>query len=142
MNTKLACSISFAFLLFFCNQLLNAQSGVVESIFFKPGSYAIDKKYIPALNSLAKQAVSDSFIYVRIFAFTDTAGSEHYNDMLSEKRANAIYSYLSSRSRLDSTNCYVTWLGESNDIYDLHFPDVHAQQRCVDIWMTFYKRKK
>lgn len=62
--------------------------------------------------------------------------------MLSEKRANAVYNYLASRSRIDSTNCYTTWLGESSDVYDLHFSDAHAQQRCVDMWMTFYKRKK
>jgi hypothetical protein len=34
----------------------------------------------------------------------------------------------------------MAWPGEDSDIYDLHFPEAHAQQRCVDIMVNFKKR--
>jgi len=134
--------IFLAILLSFFLQSSHAQSSIVRSIYFKTGSSAINKKYTPVLKELSEKAASDSFGYVRIFAFTDTTGSEEYNDALSGKRAHAVYNYLSSLSKIDATNSLVIWLGESNDVYDLHAPVVHQQQRCVDIWMTFYKRKQ
>jgi len=59
--------------------------------------------------------------------------------MLSEKRAKAVYNYLASQTSIDTTRVYVTWLGESADIYDLHFPNAHKQKRCVDIWIQYYR---
>ena len=110
-----------------------SQSETIESIYFTSNSFSIDKKYEMVLNHIAKQLASDTFGYLKIFAFADTKGSENYNDMLSEKRADAIYNYLVSRARFDTTRVYVTSLGESSDIYDLHFPAAHKQERCVDI---------
>jgi hypothetical protein len=34
------------------------------------------------------------------------------------------------------------WLGESGEAYDLHFRQAHIQQRCVDIWILFFNKKK
>ena len=118
------------------------QSSLIESIYFKPNSFAIDKKYEKTLNQIARQLRSDTFSYLRIFAFADTKGSETYNEMLSEKRADAIYNYLDSRAKIDTAHVYVAWLGESADIYDLHFPEAHKQKRCVDIFIQFYRKPK
>ncbi len=118
------------------------QSGFVETIYFKSNSSTINKKYTLTLNSIAKKLSSDTFSYLKIFGFADKKGSKNYNDTLSGKRADAVYNYLASRSNFDTTRIYITWLGESADIYDLHFPGAHKQQRCVDIWIQFYDKKK
>jgi len=119
-----------------------SQNSLVESIYFKPNSFSIDKKYEKPLNHIAKQLLSDTFGYLKIFAFADTKGSETYNEILSEKRADAIYNYLDSRAKIDTNHVYVAWLGESDDIYDLHFPEAHKQKRCVDIFIQFYRKPK
>lgn len=118
------------------------QTGFVETIYFKSNSSSISKKYELTLNGIAKKLSSDTFSYMKIFGFADTKGYKDYNDILSGKRADAVYNYLTSRSKFDTTRVYVTWLGESADIYDLHFPEAHKQKRCVDIWIQFYDKKK
>jgi OOP family OmpA-OmpF porin len=105
-------------------------------------SFSIDNKYEKKLNFIARQLSSDTFGYLKIFDFTDTKGSEKYNEILSGKRADAVYKYVASRANFDSTRVYVTWLGESADIYDLHFPSAHKQKRCVDVWIEFHKKPK
>jgi outer membrane protein OmpA-like peptidoglycan-associated protein len=118
------------------------QSALVESVYFKPNSFSIDKKYEKILNQIARQLQSDTFGYLKIFAFADTNGSETYNEILSEKRADAIYNYLDSRVKIDTAHVYIASLGESADIYDLHFPEAHKQKRCVDIYIQFYRKPK
>lgn len=118
------------------------QSSVVESVYFKPNSFSIDKKYEHSLIILAKKLSSDTFGFLRVFGFADTKGSADYNDALAEKRVNAVYDYLFAHAKFDTTRVYVTSIGESNDTYDLHFPGAHKQKRCVDIWVQFYRKPK
>lgn len=119
---------------------IRGQIGHVETIYFKPNSYSIDKKYYKTLDHIAKQLSSDTFSYLKIFAFADTLGSDEYNDILSGNRTEAVYKYLQSRSSFDTTRVYVTWIGKSAERYDLHFPSAHVRQSCVDIWVTFYRK--
>ena len=84
---------------------------------------------------------SDSFGFLKAFGYSTTLGSEKHNEDLSEKRVMAVYDYLSTHAKFDTTAVYVTWLGESNEIYDLHFPSAHFRQRCVDIWIMFRRQK-
>jgi len=113
-----------------------------KTIYFKPNSYTIDKKYENSLKIIAKTLNSDTLVFLKVFGYADTLGNEDANDILSEKRANAVYDFLISYSKIDTTLVYVTWLGESEEAYDLHFPTAHIQQRCVDIWILFRKKNK
>ena len=38
----------------------------------------------------------------------------------------------------------MTWIGKSGQdvAYDLYFPSANIQKRCVDIWVTFYRKPK
>lgn len=121
-----------------------SQSGLVKTIYFKSNSYSIDKKYYKTLDNIAKALNSDTFSFLKIFGYADKKGSDNYNDILSEKRANAVYNYLATRVKIDTTKLYVTWIGESGQdvAYDLHFPSAQIQKRCVDIWVTFYRKPK
>jgi hypothetical protein len=120
------------------------QRGQVETIYFKSNSYSIDKKYHKNLDLIVKQLNSDTFGFLKVFGYADTKGSDDYNDILSGKRAMAVYDYLSARVKIDTTKLYVTWIGSSGQdvAYDLHFPSANIQKRCVDIWITFYRKPK
>jgi OmpA-OmpF porin, OOP family len=143
MNKKIFNKILlFTIMLFTYPSFGFSQSGYVATVYFKRNSTTINEKYKASLKLMATQMQSDSFIYVRIFAFTDTVGSEEYNDKLAKKRADAVYNYLNSRAKIDASKVYMTWPGETPDIYDLHFPEAHDQQRCVDIWISFYNKSK
>jgi outer membrane protein OmpA-like peptidoglycan-associated protein len=117
-------------------------SEIIETIYFVHGSSTIKLADIKRLKQLADICASDSLSYLKVFGFTDTLGTEKENDKLAEKRALAVYNYLDPNDTL-GTNCvYVDWLGESIDIYDLHFPQAHAQQNSVDIWIMTRRQLK
>ncbi len=117
------------------------QTELVETIYFKSNSYSIDKKYHKTLDRIAQQLSADTFGYLKVFGYADTLGSDRYNDVLSGKRAEAVYRYLLSRSSFDTTRVYVTWIGKSAEAYDLHFPPANVQKRCVDVWVTFIETR-
>ncbi len=121
-----------------------SQSDVIETIYFKSNSYSIDKKYHTTLDNIAKQLSSDRFGFLKVFGYADKKGSHDYNEILSGKRANAVYNYLAAKVKIDTTKLYVAWIGKSGQevSYDLHFPFANIQKRCVDIWVTFYRKPK
>jgi outer membrane protein OmpA-like peptidoglycan-associated protein len=141
--TGLQFRILFPFIFFlFIPQFDFSQSALIKTIYFKPNSSVIEKKYEKTLDLLAEKLSTDSFGFLKVFGYADPAGDSKENDILSEKRTTAVYNYLASHARFDATKVYVTWLGASKDSYDLHFPQAHVQQRCVDIWITFSPAKK
>lgn len=141
MKANFFCCI-FLVMLTFCSTKTFGQRDVIETIYFNKNSSVIDKKYLPALNLLAERLIADSLIYLKIFGYADKNGSREHNNILSGKRAEAVYSYLLSRSKVDSNKVLVSWLGESSDVYDLHFPSAHPQLRCVDVWAHFYLKPR
>ena len=108
---------------------------IVETIYFENNSTTINKKDLSRLQWLAEICTSDTLSYLKVFGFSDTIGTEKHNDKLSEERACKVYEYLNLNSKIDSNSVYVTWLGESDEIYDLHFPQAHFRQNSVDIWI-------
>lgn len=57
---------------------------------------------------------SEAIADVRIHGFTDQFGTSSYNEVLANKRAAAVKSYLDGKSRLSSTVAEVKGLGKSN----------------------------
>lgn len=92
------------------------------------------------LHRVAEKCNSDTLAYLKIFGYTDTLGSEKYNEILSRERAFTVCKYLTSVVKIYTTKVYITWLGESNEAYDLHFDDAHVQQKCVDLLISFRKK--
>jgi len=142
MIKKYSKGVAFIVLSFFIFMSgIYGQSELVKTIYFKSSSSLIDKKYYKMLDQVAKQLVSDTYSFLKVFGYADKKGSETYNDMISEKRVNAVYN-LSAHANIDTTAVYTTWLGESDEAYDLHFPKAHIRQRCVDVWVMFYRKPK
>ena len=142
MKSRICLRMVFTMIFSACVSFLFAQSDLIKTIYFKSASSAIDKKYLPMLDLVAKQLSSDSMGFLKVFGFADTKGREDDNDELSANRADAVYNYLAAHAVFDTTRVYVGWIGESADVYDLHFPQAHMQQRCVDIYIQFRRRKK
>lgn len=118
---------------------LNAQPTFIENtaVFFKTNSAHIDPRYYPALEAIGSIYAADETAFLKIFGFADPQGRASYNDSLSQRRAEAVFNYLNKRFEIDSTRFFMTWLGEDSDVYDLHYPLAHAQQRCVDVVVYF-----
>ena len=131
-----------AILLFLTPLFSLGQTTTVATLHFTSNSYKIDKKNLSTLNDIGLKCSSDTFGFLKIFAYTDNKGSNKYNEQLSQKRAEEVYNYLTKHFKFDTAKVYTTWLGEETDgVYDLHFPAAHAQQRCVDIIISFKKPK-
>jgi len=113
------------------------QSIETVPVFFKTNSAVIEPRYYARLDALGSIYAGDESAFLKIFGFADPTGRASYNDSLSERRAQAVFDYLNNRYNIDSTRLFVTWLGEEADAYDLHFPDAHVQQRCVDVVVYF-----
>jgi len=141
-KVPLNCILLFILLLLSFPPSSFGQTSLVKSIYFKNNSSGIDKRYLKSLNVIASKLSSDTFGFLKVFGFADRKGSEYYNELISEKRALAVYNYLASHSKFDTTAVYVTWIGESEEAYDLHFPEAHIQQRCVDIYIQFRRKEK
>ncbi|PWT75957.1 MAG: hypothetical protein C5B59_07630 [Bacteroidetes bacterium] len=113
-----------------------AQSdGFIRTVYFRTNSSTIDPVYRKMLDTVANYYKFHPFLNLNIFGYADTVGRESYNDYLSEKRVETVYNYLQSRAKIDTARLRMEWLGKSEEGYDLHFPEAHIQQRCVDIWL-------
>lgn len=142
LNKKLRSCFLLAIVFICCfHAVAVSQSTLIEPIYFSNNNFTINNKYHARLNTLAKKITSDTFGYLKIIGFADTKGPANFNDILSHKRAEAVYNYLALKTNIDTTKVMVTWYGSSADIYDLHLPAANKQKRCVDIWIQFYPKK-
>lgn len=109
----------------------------VYTVYFHRNQFNIDKQYEPLLKGLAKKLNSESCRLIKIYGYADLSGPAKYYDDFSEKRVNAVYNYLLSCSRLDTSKVYTQWQGDSDEFYDLHLPGAHIPERAVDISVLF-----
>ena len=118
----------------------NAQikMGVV-SIPFKFDSYTVESKYLLLLDALADTLKQHPHFSLKIYGFTDTTGTEEYNEMLAQKRIDNVYNYLNAKVPLTQKNTYTNASGEFEERYDMHFPQAHVQERYVDIKISLGK---
>lgn len=66
------------------------------------------------IEEMAKIFLADKGVEsVKIVAYADKMGSTKYNDALSQKRANAVNSYLQEKGYLKTTVAETAWLGET-----------------------------
>ena len=70
---------------------------VIRNVYFNFDKYTLDEKYTGDLDQLAEMMKSNSSMTIEIAGHTDFKGSEQYNISLSQKRADAIKSYLESK---------------------------------------------
>ena len=69
---------------------------------------------------------------VRLNAYTDSSGSDAYNEKLSQRRAETVREYLVSHG-VSASRIEAKGLGESNPIADNSTPEGRAQNRRVEL---------
>lgn len=114
----------------------------VITIYFKKKSFDISTSDLLRLNRLSSFCASGQVDYIKIVGFTDTTGTEIQNEILAQKRVEEVFKYLDQKNRIKSDAFYMTWLGESEEVYDLHFQPTHPQQNCVDIWFRLKRTSR
>lgn len=86
-----------------------------RTIYFDFDSAVLTAESQSKLDALGELINSSTAIAdVRIHGFTDQLGSSSYNEVLANKRAAAVKSYLDGKSRLDATVAEVKGLGKSS----------------------------
>ncbi|HEX3677302.1 MAG TPA: OmpA family protein [Sphingomicrobium sp.] len=122
--------------------ILQVGSGVViripAALTFDSGSAAVKPQFDATLLEIAREVKTHSRTYVDIFAHTDLSGTSQGNQLLSEKRAAAVATYLAahgvSKARIASKG-----LGETAPLYTPESSEAEkAANRRVEIRVLPY----
>lgn len=108
--------------------LLNMPSQVT----FDVDSSAVKPEFRNTLNDVASTLVQYESTYIDVYGHTDSTGSDAYNQTLSERRAQSVSSYLSSRG-VQSARLATRGFGESQPVASNTTEDGRAQNRRVEI---------
>jgi outer membrane protein OmpA-like peptidoglycan-associated protein len=91
-------------------------------------------EFKPTLDKVAAVLRDDPNVRITIIGFTDSVGTEEYNQRLSERRARATADYLISRG-VSSSQIVAKGLGESEPRADNSTAAGRAQNRRVEIYL-------
>jgi outer membrane protein OmpA-like peptidoglycan-associated protein len=120
----------FLFCLLFLFVGIHAQ--MITSVYFLHNSFDLNEKSKHKLDSLSQLKTNLTF---RVFGNCDPSGSDEFNKILSEKRANAVSKYLQKKIgnniKLEST----AGLGEKKQINDNNTEELREKNRRVDIFI-------
>lgn len=126
------------FLLVFIHTFAFSQSTEEFRLCFEPSSSQLSDEHLTEIESIAKLVQQDNFNFLKIFGYATPDGDEDDNLELSEKRALAVYEAIKSRFSFPEAKCYVTWIGEDAETYELHYENAQPQTPCVEILLLFY----
>ncbi len=87
---------------------------VINNIFFDFDKYDLRKESFPELNRLVKLLKNSSTMSIEISSNTDNVGTEQYNEVLSQKRAQSVLNYLIAQSGIDKSRIVLKSYGETN----------------------------
>ncbi len=94
----------------------------IKNIFFNYDSYKLTKDAQIELIRISKYLQRNPSVIVEIYGYTDDLGNDKYNLQLSEKRANTVYSYITS-SGIANKRLQVNASGENHNIAINKNPD-------------------
>lgn len=104
-----------------------------ETVLFGLNKSTLTDEAKQQLEDLAKQASSTDRYVIEIQGYTDKTGSATYNDMLSQRRAEAVARYLTTEHKVPVRN--ITMLGEgyATPVADDKTRDGRKQNRRVEV---------
>ncbi|OGU66664.1 MAG: hypothetical protein A2499_00205 [Stygiobacter sp. RIFOXYC12_FULL_38_8] len=98
---------------------------------FEFNSSQLTAESYPMLYDAAKALLKNPDMKIGIEGYTDNVGSESYNKGLSERRANTVKNYLTSKG-VDAGRITVSGKGESNPVADNATADGRAMNRRIE----------
>jgi outer membrane protein OmpA-like peptidoglycan-associated protein len=103
-----------------------------DTVKFKSDSFELTDEAKAALDSLAGRIKGlNRGVYIEIQGHTDSRGSESYNDMLAQNRAEAVRRYLNRQHSLPLPRMSTISYGESMPLADNGTRDGRSQNRRV-----------
>jgi outer membrane protein OmpA-like peptidoglycan-associated protein len=105
------------------------------NITFATNSSNVSANFYPVLDSVALVINEFEKTYIDIYGYTDSTGSEAYNQTLSEARARSVASYLESQKVIPQ-RIVTRGMGESHPIATNDTPEGRALNRRVEIILT------
>lgn len=104
-----------------------------SSVTFDVDRSEVKPQFFSVLDDVGRTLGSYNQTYVDVLGHTDTTGSNEHNQLLSERRASSVASYLSSRG-VDSARMATRGFGETAPLYSPDDTDVKkAANRRVEI---------
>lgn len=105
------------------------------NVTFATDSAAVESNFYPVLDSVALVLKEYNKTYVDVIGHTDSTGSEAYNQLLSQRRAQAVADYLRGQG-VESQRLLVTGRGETMPIASNETAAGRQQNRRVEIVLT------
>ncbi|SFQ49728.1 OmpA family protein [Hymenobacter arizonensis] len=121
-----------------CPRVVNPKIKALEKpVRFKTNSTVIDPSSFPALNKMVK-ALKDSTDYgLRIIGHADSRGTDEYNQGLSERRAESLKRYFTSRG-VDTSRVITEGRGESEPAAPNTSPANMSRNRRAEFTFDFF----
>ena len=108
-----------------------------KNIFFISGSFKLLPKSYKALNEVAKILKDDPNLKIDIAGHTDNVGKPEKNQLLSEKRANAVLAYLKEKGAVDESKLSSAGYGDTQPIASNKTTKGKAQNRRVELKLKY-----
>ncbi len=105
---------------------------VLRGINFDFDRATIKPEFEGVLDAGVEALTENSGVRVQVAGYTDSVGTDAYNQGLSERRANAVRDYLASHG-IDASRLSVVGFGEASPVADNATDDGRAQNRRVEL---------
>lgn len=106
---------------------------ILYGIYFDSDKAIVKQESMALIEQIAKMILSDTNLKILIEGHTDSDGDEAYNQILSEKRAQAISDLLISKYKVDPSQLKTIGYGESKPIGDNNSARGKAKNRRVEL---------
>ena len=103
----------------------------LKNLFFQSAKYEIEKKYFKELDNLVV-LLKEKNIDIEIAGHTDNVGNDLNNQILSEKRALSVKSYL-VKNAINPKRIICVGYGENQPIYDNNTTEGREKNRRIEI---------
>ncbi len=125
-----------------CYIMLKETREVTLKVRFANDSSVVPAEFYPEIEAVAKFMREFPLTKVEFGGYTDSAGSEAYNQKLSERRAKAVADVLMSEFNVDADRISSKGYGESNPVADNTTSEGRAQNRRVVASISATAEKK
>ena len=109
---------------------------VAQNIFFETGSARLIPRSFPALDSLANLLKNYPVLQLTIEGHTDNVGGVTYNQNLSDKRANAVMTYLTGTG-ITASRLRAAGYGQQKPVAENTTEEGRAKNRRVELKLSY-----
>ena len=104
----------------------------LDNIYFKTGKAELTSASFPTLDSVKRIFIDNPGIKIQIEGHTDSQGSAKFNESLSQKRAESVMNYLTSKLNIHSSQLDAVGFGEAKPIADNKKKEGRAKNRRIE----------